>query len=319
MTNYKHALLVMEKHNYPDDAKEIIIRTEEKILASEKANKIYDSMYRDYWIKKKNFDRFRDKVDALAEEIGEHKYTIHLVLLLNCTKPLLAEYKKKGISEDVYWNTILDLYSKGYECKENYGFWGTFVETWFMGFYNMTRFGLGRFQYEAQCEFGETYYNEFGVELFEDEPIIGMHIPSHQGPITYEYRLDSYKKAAEFFKAKFPKGKMIVECNSWLLYPDNLNIFNENSNVSDFLRDWEPLDIRRTYDFGDAWRVFGVEQEKRPLDKLTGTSGMQKAYMNWFAQGKKPGTAYCILIFDMETNEIITRCSREEYKKRYGY
>ena len=46
---------------------------------------------------------------------------------------------------------------------------------------------------------------------------------------------------------------------------------------------------------------------------------MQRAYMDWFAQGKKAGTAYCLLIFDMETGEIVTRCSREEYKERYGY
>lgn len=318
MKDYKHTIKVLDKLNFPDDAKEAVITAEEKIIASEKANKIYESMYRAYWFKKKNFDTFRDKVDALSAETGVHKYTLHLVLLLNCTRPLLAEYKKQGISEDVYWNTIVDLRSKAYECKENYNIWGTFVEGWFIRFYTLERFGLGRFQFETN-EFGQNYYNEFGVELHEDDFILGMHIPSHLEPITYEVRLDSYKKAAEFFKDRFPNGKMLVECGSWLLYPDNLNIFSEKSNVRDFVLDWEPLDIKRTYDFGDAWRVFGVEQGKKPLNELKGTSTMQKAYMDWFAQNKKVGTASCILIFDMEKGEIVTRCTREEYKERYGY
>ena len=51
MKNYKHALHVMDKHEYPEEAKKAIIAAEEKIIANEKANKIYDSMYRDYWLK----------------------------------------------------------------------------------------------------------------------------------------------------------------------------------------------------------------------------------------------------------------------------
>ena len=90
MKEFKHALLVMDKHNYPEEAKEAIIRAEEKIIANEKANKLYDACYRAYWGRKQNFDKFRDKVKAISEEIGEHEYTINLVILLNCTKPLLA-------------------------------------------------------------------------------------------------------------------------------------------------------------------------------------------------------------------------------------
>ena len=88
MKNYNHALLVMEKHDYPAEAREAIIKAEEKILANEKANKIYESMYRAYWLKKKNFGEFSDKSKVLAELIDEPLYTVYLVLLLNCTKPL---------------------------------------------------------------------------------------------------------------------------------------------------------------------------------------------------------------------------------------
>lgn len=315
MKNYNHAILVMDKQEYPAEAKEVILRAEEKILKNEKANKIYESMYRAYWLKKKNFHTFEEKVKELAELIDEHIYTVNFVLVLNCTKPLLAAYKKEGISEEIYWNTVIDLKVKLLECKENHDVWGTFVEGWFMGFFEMRRFGLGRFQYEFS-DFCTDLYCEHGVTVKDSEFVVGMHIPSHLGGLTYDVRLDSYKKAYAFFKDRFKDGKAIFCCNSWLLYPDNQNILPENSNVSDFLRDFEPLDITRTYDFGDGWRVFGSDAHK-PVAELPRNTSMQRAFAEWFEQGKKPGHAYCILIFDGEN--ILTRNTREEYREKFGY
>ena len=316
MKNYKHALLVMEKHDYPHEAKEAIIRTEEKILANEKANKIYESMYRLCWLKKKNFGHFEDKVKALAELIGESTYTINLVLLLNCTKPLLAEYKKQGIDEEIYWTSIKDLKVKMIECKENFDIWGTFVEGWFMGFFEMRRFGLGRFQYDLS-DFGEEFYDGHGIHIKDSEFCLGMHIPSHMGPLTYDVRLDSYKRAFEFFKDRFDGKHIIICCNSWLLYPDNLNILPEKSNAADFILDFEPLDIKRTYDFGDCWRLFGQNKSCLKPEELQRDTTMQRAFAEWFDQGKKAGSAYSMIIFDGE--KILTRMTREEMKEKYGY
>lgn len=316
MKNYNHALLVMEKHNYPAEAREAIIKAEEKILANEKANRIYESMYRAYWLKKKNFGEFSDKTKALSELIDEPVYTINLVLLLNCTKPLKAAYKKNGISEEIYWTSIHDLKVKMLECKENYDIWGTFVEGWFMGFFKLERFGIGRFQFDLS-DFGEEFYEENGIFIKDSDFCLGLHIPSHMGPLTYETRMDTYKKAYEFFKDRFDGKPMVVCCNSWLLYPDNLNILPEKSNAADFILDFQPLDIRQTYDFGDCWRIFNVGKScLRPAELQRDTS-MQKAFAEWFDQGKKAGSAYCILIFDGE--KLRTRCDRETYRQRYGY
>ena len=316
MKNYDHALLVMEKHDYPAEAREAIIKVEEKILADEKANKIYDSMYRDYWLKKKNFGEFSAKSKALSELIDEPLYTIYLVLLLNCTKPLKAAYKKNGYPEEIYWRSILDLKVKMLECKENYDIWGTFVEGWFMGFFELRRFGIGRFQFDLS-DFGEEFYEENGISIKDSEFCLGLHIPSHIGPLTYETRMETYKKAYEFFKDKFDGKPMVVCCNSWLLYPDNLNILPENSNAADFILDFQPLDIKQTYDFGDCWRIFNVGTSCLRPAELPRNTSMQKAFAEWFDQGKKAGSAYCILIFDGE--KLLTRCDRETYRQRYGY
>lgn len=316
MKNYNHALLVMEKHDYPAEAREAIIRAEEKILNNEQANKIYDSMYKTYWLKKKNFGDFSDKTKALAKLIDEPEYTVNLVLLLNCTKPLKAAYKKNGISEEIYWTSILDLKVKMLECKENYNIWGTFVEGWFMGFFEMRRFGIGRFQFDLS-DFGEEFYEENGICIKDSDFCLGLHIPSHIGPLTYETRLDTYKKAFEFFKDRFDGKHIVVCCNSWLLYPDNLNILPDNSNAADFILDFQPLDIKKTYDFGDCWRIFNVGTSCLRPAELPRNTSMQKVFGKWFDEGKKAGSAYSILIFDGE--KIVTRCDRETYRQKYGY
>lgn len=316
MKNYNQALLVMEKHGYPDDARKVIIRTEEKILASEKANKIYEKMYRMYWLKKKNFGEFKDLSAALSKEIGEHVYTVNFVLLLNCTKPLRTAYKKAGYSEEIYWNTLLDLKAKMLECKENFDIYGTFVEGWFMGFYTLERFGLGRLQFEFST-FREEFYDDNGIFINERDFVLCLHIPSHLGPLTYEARMDSYKKAFDLFKDRFGGKYIVICCNSWLLYPDNLNILPENSNSSDFILDFEPLDITQTYDFGDCWRIFGQNKSCLRPAELQRDTAMQKAFAEWFDKGKKAGCSYSMIIFDGE--KIVTRNTREEYKNKYGY
>ena len=255
----------------------------------------------------------------LSDLIGENKYTVNFVLLLNCTKPLLAKYKKENIDEEIYWRSILDLKSKMIECKENYDVWGTFVEGWFRGFYTLNRFALGRLQFE-NSDFCCDMYVKNGVELYDSDFVVGMHIPSNQGPLTYEARLDSYRRAYNFFKDKFKNPRYgIFCCHSWLLYPDNQNILPEKSNISDFLRDFEPLEVTWTYDFGDQWRIFGVKNDRKPVDELPQNTSMQRAYVEWFKKGKKPGHAYGIIVYDSETDTILTRCTREEYKEKYGY
>ena len=118
-------------------------------------------------------------------------------------------------------------------------------------------------------------------------------------------------------KDRFDGKHIIICCGSWLLYPDNLNILPEKSNTCDFILDFEPLDIKRTYDFGDCWRIFGQNKSCLKPEELQRDTTMQKAFAEWFDQGKKAGSAYSMIVFDGEN--ILTRMTREEMKEKYGY
>lgn len=303
MKNYNYAVLVMNKLNFPVDAKAALIKAEEKLFGNSTVKALYKSMYRDYWVKKKNFPLFAWKSKLLSKLIGEHIYTVNFLLLLNCTEPLLAEYRKANISEEVYWNTIFDLKAKLLECKEVHNIWGTFVETWFLKFYKLERFGLGRFQYEFY-RFTQKSYKKHGVSLKLGDFAITMHIPSHLGPITYETRLESYKKAYDFFADKYRDGKAVFTCDSWLLYPDNRKILPERSNICDFISDFDIVDFAHKKEFKDAWRVFGSDANK-PVSQLPRNTTMQSCFAEWLEKGNGTGDGYGVIVFDGK--RILTR------------
>ena len=259
------------------------------------------------------------KMKVLCEKHNIHEYTSAMLLFLLLADKLKERYSEKGIPKEIFYNTLFDLRYKLDECSLIHGVFGTSAGWWYAGFFRLQRFALGRLQFEYS-DFWCDMYIKNGVELYDSDFVVGMHIPSNQGPLTYEARLDSYRKAHAFFKDKFKDPRYgIFCCHSWLLYPDNVNILPEKSNIVDFLLDFEPLEIKWTYDFGDQWRVFGVKNNRTPVDELPQNTSMQRAYVEWFKKGKKPGTAYGIVIYDSETDTILTRQNRAEYIKTYCY
>ncbi len=304
MKSYNFIVRLLDKNEYPEDAKKQMIEAIEKIIANDKANKILESIRYDYIKKEKNFGDFSNKTEALAKETGLHEYVLHLVILLSCAENLFKRYKKENIDEEIFFETMIDLKVKALECFDNYGFYGTFVEGWFRGFYNMARFKLGRFEYDV-TKFNYNKYTIAGETIRKDQFCLGMHIPSHLESLTEEVRLDSYKKAFSFFKNRFETKYMYVLCGSWLLFPDNEKILPEGSKTVDFLHDYEILSYETRYEFGDQWRVFGIDHKLSDPEDLPRNTTMQKAFAEWLESGGKTGSGHGVLVFDGE--KVLTR------------
>ena len=98
----------------------------------------------------------------------------------------------------MYFGIMNDLKCKLIVCHTVQGIWGTFVFEWFFHHhFALKLFALGRFQYERR-EFRADCYNRGGVEISKGDEVLSFYIPS-SGPITREVRLDSYRKAYDFF------------------------------------------------------------------------------------------------------------------------
>ena len=114
------------------------------------------------WIDKYDREERMDYAAALkaAEDAGKaadvHPYTAQLLLFLCMTAHLKELYEKRGISQKIWRDSCKDLKWKLLECRRMYGIWGSFVAGWFPGFFDLTRFALGRLQFEL-TDFPEGY------------------------------------------------------------------------------------------------------------------------------------------------------------------
>ncbi len=204
------------------------------------------------------------KLASMAERFGENEYTLDFVFVLCCLPILKVRYAEAGIGEDIFYNTCDDLRCKLGECIECRGVPGTFVASWYNGILAMEIFGLGRFEYELWEHDEEDYIAPCGKALRHGDPEINFHIPSSGVPITDEARLDSYKRAYEFYKDKLVGGVAFFRCNSWLLYPDHREFLPENSNILRFMDDFDIVSYKVWPELGDLWRIFRQIRRPRP-------------------------------------------------------
>lgn len=238
----------------------------------------------------------------LLESDTIHKYTINAVFVIECMPFLLEKYKENGISEEIFINSMKDLKYKLDEVFKVDGFFGVEPIDWYERFLDLRRFGLGRLQFNLdEYDFTDVVLN--GHTLKRGDFAIACHIPS-AGPLTPELCKHSFEMAYEFFKDKVSGGILPVTCYSWLLYPPYKQVFGENSNTYDFIRNFKIVDVRETETFGDAWRIF-YKSYKGNVNELPQETSMQRKFADYIKQGGNFGLAYGVILLDGK--EILTR------------
>ncbi len=281
--------LLMEKTQFPAEAKEFLLESADKVDAGALFAAL-DAFYAGGFSTKDT----QPAIDEMAKAAGLSPYTVWMLFLMQGAKQAKADYEKKGIGEDIFFATFADLRYKAIECMENYGVWGTFVAFWYPIFFSCDIVKLGRLEYETITYDGPEY-SKGGFTLRPGDRIQNIHIPSSGEPFDKAARLDSYKKAYDFFK---PEGPLVCMCHSWLLYPEYKNILKPGSNIADFQSDFDIIRVD-TEDFSDAWRVFGPDHAK-PAQELPERTSMQRAFKSHLLAGGKTGEALGVLLFDGE-------------------
>ena len=246
-----------------------------------------------YQIKKSEEQR-----KALAQKAGVEFYTLNYVFLACASQKTYMDYLKKGYTEDLFYDTFEDLCYKLEECKEVKGVWGNFVEFWYPIFYRMDCFKLGRLEFEV-IKYPKDEPITFGdVTLQKGDLLLSVHIPSG-APLTKEARMESYRLAYHFFPGCIYGGKLVMICDSWLMFPKNKDIFPPTSNTHQFLDDWHILHSEEDAEYRDCWRLFGCDYQGNP-DALPQNTGARRAMAAWLKQGKHSGTGLGLALFDGE-------------------
>ena len=232
-----------------------------------------------------NYESALSRMKALSEKAEIHEYTGALLLFLCYTKRLREYYKEKGISDGIFLSSVLDLRYKLNECKCVYGIKGSFVAKWFSGFFDLTRFALGRLQFEI-VDFG-LEYEKGGVKLAPDSKVINVHIPRTGTPLDRESTLESYRLAKEFFAPILGDTPAFV-CSSWLLFPRHREMLKSDSHILAFMDDYELLASGEYANYNEVWRLFDTMYDG-DVSHLPDDTSLRRAYVDLISRGEKTG------------------------------
>ena len=241
----------------------------------------------------------QERLKPLSEKYSVDSKTIDLLFFISNFELMKEKYLSQGVSEEVFFDTLKDFKYKLDECKKMNGVLGIRPFSWYYHFMNGKMFALGRLQFHERKFFDNTYYKWNDITITPDDTIVNIHIPS-SGPFTRELRMDSYKKAFEFFGKN--KGEYIViTCASWLIYPDYKEVFPVGSNMYDFIDDFDIVKVDKVQEntFPNAWQVFGMEYNGDTSKFPTDTT-VQRNFIKFLNEGKTAGIGTGVIIFDGE-------------------
>ena len=240
-------------------------------------------------------------VKDICDGFAYHEYTVWLLLYILLSKRLLENYREKGISEQIWKDSMTDLKYKADECILLKGIHGTFVPDWFPGFYYLRRFAFGRLQFELARFSEESFVCRNGQTLKKGDRVLAVHIPRSPLPFSKEACDASYNQAARFFANEFSGDFAVFTCGSWLLYPKNSEFLHEKSNVRRFGEDFEIVSSI-DYPMGEnpnIWRIFDVEFNGNLAD-LPEDTHLRRAYKQYMMAGNLTGRAYGVKLLPLE-------------------
>ena len=289
----EHLQLFMKNGGYDRDDCDDLLSAFDRIEADETAARCMAQAMAEYAGDTCDYSRLLTLADEAAASTGVHEYTAELLVYMMLSKSLLERYRERGIDETVFWNSMLDLRYKLEECKAVKGVKGSFVAGWFEGFFDLTRFALGRLQFEL-VPFG-YHYEKDGSVLTPDSRVINVHIPRTGTPLLPAECEQAYKQAAAFF-ANSLGGNIAFVCHSWLLYPENEAILTEKSNIVRFMKRYEVIHWETDKNKADLWRLFDTD-ESHP-DRLPTDTTARRLYAEHIRKGGKLGWGYGVFFID---------------------
>ncbi len=296
MKDYQSWLaLFMNKLTFPENAKAVFFDAFERILKNEQTEKEFSALLAQY--EEDEFCPYGEMINAtvsLGDGLGIHEYTAGMLLFLCLAKTLLKRYQARDIDEQIFWDSMMDLRYKLEECRLVKGKVGSFVCTWFPGFFKMTRFALGRLQFDLTALKAPVTVN--GITLPEGTSALGVHIPRSETPLDHSEVKKSYAKAAKFFAKEFEGKPIVFFCSSWLLDPWILTVLSPNSNITAFYKDFTIVNSGTYEGYSELWRLFDCEVTNNPTS-LPRNSSLRRAYAERIEHGKPIGWGQGIFVY----------------------
>ena len=278
------------EQNFPDEAREAMLAALDELLsAREEADAFFSAIKKYANGTLPDFGSVFDAMKKFAEGRAISEYTFDLAFIICMSMHLRTRYKLMRIPTEIFIDSMYDTRAKLIECHDVRGVWGTFVGFWYPGFFDMTRFALGRLQFEPIAIKYEVTLA--GKTLRPGDVVINVHSPSGK-PLRRDDYLDSYRRACEFFAPLFEDGVTPFYCSSWLLHSSIPEVYPAGSNTPAFAADFTIIPGTEREGRGNLWRVFGAPADQdRPIEEFPEDTSLRAALKARLLRGEPVGSA----------------------------
>ena len=204
-------------------------------------------------------------------------------------------YREKGIDEEVYLDSMKDIWVWTKTCIDNRHHLGVYQYGWIRNFYTASIVRLGRLEFHIIRYNLDEPYTACGVTVQKGDPVINTHIPA-DGHMEPEDVQDAFRRAYRYFGMT---GIAPFVCESWLLYPKNRLFCKPRSRMAAFLDCFTILESNDIPNCGDLWRVFGHRPTYEP-DTLPDDTPLRRQLKAHLKNGGTMGAGYGIFLHDGE-------------------
>jgi len=278
----------MNEIDFEKEAIESILNLFDRVWANEKCREMLLShvdKYRDSG--ELDFGMLSNDAVLSARELKWKQYETMLLFDLCAAMYSFGIYEKKGLSRQVWIDTMSDFRFKLNECRKLHGEWGTFV-FWFGRFYDASCIAFNRLEFELE-EAAEDLDVE-GFHVKKGQKVVNVHIPSNEKiPLSKEECDKSYRLAAEYFAPHFTDTPLVFMCDSWLLHEAMKDFLPEGSNILRFASEY--VIAKRGDSLEDLWRIFYIKEYDGHPENLPENTSLQRGYKKYLMEGKSLGTA----------------------------
>jgi hypothetical protein len=249
---------------------------EEVITEIEKWNeKTYREALEQYWILVQDKTKWEEALAKVKEFLEDDKNGLKcLAFMMHTGLTTYQEYIRRGISKQIYTDTLGCFSRFVREYYESFGCYGFDREWWTVRELTLKEFRLGELEYEMVEE--------------DDQRLISIHIPSDAKLDNQKCR-ESYRKAKSFF-AEYVGDYAEAEyfCDSWLLSPNLKEVLSETSNIISFQEDF----ILDSFDpEARDYMLWVFKNGDLSLDEVPQNTSLQRKMKEYLMNGGKIGTA----------------------------
>lgn len=198
---------------------------------------------------------------------------------LECARRQYEQYRKKGIADDVFADTMKCFPRFLEERHSKTGEWAFDRGWWTYRQLSMTLFRVGALEYQ--------------LDEAKGEKVIAVHIPS-DADFSHNAVSSSFSRAEVFIQHYYPAyGQAPFTCRSWLLSPMLQELLPEDSNILSFQHRFVIFKVDRE-DKGFLEWLFRVPPDT-PYEVLPEHTRLQRNAKRVLLAGGFIGAAYGII------------------------